>query len=243
MRRLWWLPVLVLVHSFSAQADTTGTAAKLANELEVGIVVAGGNSDAQTYTVKEQTVYPWGGNLIKGFGHYLLGKSAGLKTAENWDLGARYERELSDAFSVFGQYKLDSNVFAGLDLRHTFDAGGKYFIIKQEGQQLFNETGYRFTSENRLAPAATVGSHFARVYFEYNRSLGELVTAKLGLELLPNFSNSNDYQANLEAALLASLSPVFSVKSAYTIQYRNQPAGAGKNRSDTLFTTSIVAKF
>ncbi len=215
----------------------------LQNESEAGIVIAAGNSDTQTYTLKHQTVYTFDQNIVKGFGRYLLGKTSGATTAENWELGARYERELSAALGVFGQYRLDKNAFAGLDLRHAIDAGGKYFFIKAEGEQFFNETGYRFTSEHRLAPAATVSSHFIRLYFEYNRALGELLTAKLGLELLPNLSTSRDYQANFEASLLTTLSPLFSLKTSYTGQYRNQPAGAGKKRLDSLFTTALVAKF
>lgn len=215
----------------------------IANQTEAGIVIAAGNSDTQTYTLNHETVYTTDGNVIKVFGKYLLGKTSGATTAETWELGARYERNLSADLAVFGQYRLDRNAFAGLDLRHAIDVGGKYYFIKREGEQLFNETGYRFTSEERLAPPATVTSHFVRAYFEYNRALGELVTAKLALELLPNLSTSKDYQANGEASILTTLSPLFSLKMAYTAQYRNQPAAAGKKRLDSLFTTSLVAKF
>ncbi len=243
MDRFLKLGGLLLAFCLSAAAAETAPAKALANESELGIVVAGGNSDTQTFTAKHETVYTFDSNITKLFGHYLLGKSGGIKTSENWDIGARYERDFPPSLAAFAQYKLDSNVLAGLDLRHTIDAGGKYYFWKEPGQQLFNETGYRFTSENRLGPAVTVNSHFIRLYFEYNRNLSELITAKLGVELLPNLSDSKGYQANLEAAILASLSPVFSIKTGYSLQYRNQPAGVGKKRTDSLFTTSVVAKF
>lgn len=244
MRRQRWFSLFFLLLSLSARADEAGTKQKdLANESEVGIVIAGGNSDAQTYTMKHSSAYTWSDNLAKAFGRYLLGKTSGATTAENWEVGARYERSFPPSLAAFTQYRLDGNTLAGLDRRHSIDAGGKYYFLKEEGQELFNETGYRFTSEKRLGPAVTVNSHFARLYFEYNRTLGELAAAKLGLELLPNFSDSKDYQANLEASLLATLSPVFSLKVSYTTQYRNQPAGAGKKRTDSLFTTALVAKF
>ncbi len=237
------ISVLLLLGAVAARAETPAAANPLANESELGIVASSGNSDAQTFSVKQLSVYTWDANILKGFGRYLLGKTGGITSAESGELGARYERNFGDTLAGFGQYRLDKNGFAGLDLRHTLDAGAKYYFLKEEKQQLFNETGYRYTSEHRLLPTATVASHFVRLYFEYNTQFSEAVGAKLGLELLPNLSTSADYQANLEAAVTATMSSLFSMKVGYLGQYRNQPATAGKKRLDSLFTTSLVAKF
>jgi putative salt-induced outer membrane protein len=243
MTRHWLLLPLLLGFSAFGAEEAAFPVRPLTNETEVGIVIASGNSDTETYTARHFTAYSWDGNLAKIFGRYLLGKTSGATTAESWEVGARYERDLTPDLAVFAQYRLDRNSFAGLDLRHAIDGGGKYYFVREEGRQFFNETGYRFTSEDRLGPTVTVDSHFVRVYFEYNRALGDLITAKIGLELLPNLSTANDYQANLEISMLASLSPIFSLKTGYLVQYRNQPAGVGKKRLDSLFTTSLVAKF
>lgn len=215
----------------------------LLHESEAGVIVATGNSDTQTYSVKQTTSYKWAANLAKFTGSYLLGKSAGIENARAWDLGLRYEREISERVSAFAAYQVDSNVFTGVDLRHSVDLGGKYFFLKTDSVTVSNETGYRFLSENLLQPSRTVNSHLGRLQFEWLQKWNDFVSHKFYVEYLPNFSTWQDYRINVEPSLSIMLSKVFSLKLAYLMQYRNVPAAFGKKRFDSLYTTSLVAKF
>ncbi len=226
--------------SFSSAADE---APKWAHESQAGVVLTTGNTDSQTYSFKQTTSYAWTGNLATLNARYLMGKSDGILNARTWSAGLRYERQIWEMLSGFGAYTMDGNTFSGIELRHAFDIGGKYYWYKTDQTVLFNELGYRYTTERLLGPSRTLNSHFGRLYAEWSQNWNKSFSSKVFVEYLPNFSNTDDYQANAEPSLSMILTDIFSVKLAYLMQYRNLPPTAGKKRLDTTYTTSLVAKF
>jgi hypothetical protein len=213
------------------------------HESEASAVIASGNADNQTYSLGQKTQYLWAEDAIKTNARYLLGKSGGLETARNWAVGGRYERSLSTPLSAYLGYQLDSNIFANLDYRHTGDLGAKYFFLKNKPQVVFSELGYRLTQENQLNPSQSLTSHFVRIYTEWGSDWTPTLSSKVYVEYLPNITRSQDWQLNSELSLAVMLNEIFSLKTGYLFLYRNTPAGVGKKQLDTLFTTSLVAKF
>jgi len=63
----------------------------------------------------------------------------------------------------------------------------------------------------------------------------------LWVEYLPNLDESEDYSLNGEASINAAIDNTFSVKTAYLVKYDNVPAA--EYRTDSLFSTSLIAKF
>lgn len=222
--------------------------AKLAHESQAGLVLTSGNSDTQTYSAKQETSYHWSENTANLTGSFLIGKASGTTTAKKWDLGVRYDRLIIEALSAFTGYQIDANPFSGTDFRHTFDLGGKYRFLKSDTRALFTEAGYRLTAEkftldNGATSNGSLTSHMSRVYVEWSESWNDSVSSKLWAEYLQSFTNTKDYRFNIEPSVSVLLSQAFSLKVAYLINYRNVPAVAGKKTTDTLYTTSLVAKF
>lgn len=238
---------LTLITSFLFAAEKTDKE-KLSHESEAGVILASGNSETQTYNVKQETSYGFSKNTIKFTGSYLLGKNAGVQTAKKWDLGLRYDRALSDNLSIYSSYQIDSLPFAGTQSRHTVDLGGKYSLLKDETHEVDTEFGYRltkesFTSDNGVTSTGYLTSHMSRLYFVWNAKWNESISSKLWTEYLQSYTNTKDYRFNLEPSLSMVLTKVFSIKLAYLVNFRNVPAVAGKKTVDTLYTTSLVAKF
>lgn len=243
-----YISIVVLFTSFVCVAETVSTEGKWAHDSEAGLVVAGGNSDSQTYNLKQETSYAWTGNTIKLNGSYLLGKTLGLTTAKKWDLGVRYDREITEVMSGFVGYQIDSSPFSGTYLRHSADIGLKYHFIKAETRALFAEAGYRMTAEqftldNGDTKSGDLTSHMSRLYIEWVEKWTEALSSKLWAEYIQSYTNTQDYRLNLEPSISVLLSKTFSLKTAYLLNYRNTPAVAGKKTTDTLLTTSLVAKF
>ncbi len=237
--------ILFSTLGFSAASESK---ASLAHESEAGVILASGNSETQTYSVKQVTSYDWSENSTKLTGSYLLGKTSGTETAKKWDLGLRYERAFSSHLSAFSSYQVDSLPFAGTQLRHTVDLGAKYSLLKSQEHELGSELGYRltkesFTTDNGLTTNGYLTSHMSRFYIEWNAKWSEAVSSKLWSEYLQSYTNTRDYRFNLEPSLSVLLNKVFSIKLAYLVNFRNVPAVAGKKTIDTLYTTSLVAKF
>lgn len=230
--------IAVLVFLFSGAAF-----AEFKNESEAGVVITSGNSRTNTYNAKTITQYLFDKNTLRLEASYLQAKQSGVLSAENWLLGLRYERELSEKLSVFLGQSVESDPFAGFLQRYNSDLGAKYYLYKLEKNFVwFAEGGYRFTREN-----STGGVHQnfqkARFYTEAEKFWSEATSTKLWVEYIPNFTVSQAWLLNGEASVASALNSTFSVKTAYLVRYNNRPPVAKADKTDTTFTTALVAKF
>ena len=215
--------------------------AEYKNESSAGVVVTSGNAQTSSISLKQKSEYDWNGNVLKAFGDFLTASNKGVESAYNWDLGLRYERELSDRFSVFLGERVDSDKYQNLLQRYSTDIGGKYSFIKDETWNWLSEAGYRFSRENY--PYGFKNFNFLRFYNELERHFSKTVSAKWWIEYLPNITLWQAYQLNTELSLSAVLTDIFSIKSGYLIRYYNAPPTGTVYKTDTAFTTAIVAKF
>lgn len=216
-----------------------------AHESEIGIATVSGNTETETYNVKQKTSYTFDFNQFTLAARYLRATSAGIESARNWDGSLRYDRELSPWFSVFASNGLESDVFAGYVQRTNYDVGAKYVIIKTEPTNWISELGYRYTDTQFTvtAPGRDDVSHLVRAYTEIIQALGAQASGRLWVEYLPNLSESKEYRLNLEPSIVAQLTGIFSLKTGYLIKYQNQVVAPVTERTDRFFTTSLVAKF
>jgi putative salt-induced outer membrane protein len=250
------LVVFLCVASAKAQAPDVHTDQGATNESEASIVALSGNAESTTYSGKQATSYKLDLNKLAFAGRYqqvfatppTLGARVSQETARNWLGSLRYERELSEKFSLFAQQSAESDVFAGLNQRYNTDLGAKYQIYKDDLTDWSSELGYRYSSEFRVGAAATnsntdVRLHFARIYTKVTHKISDNVTAALWVEYLPNFTQTDDWQRNAEASITSQVSKIFSLKTAYLERYRNTLVGTARENSDRSFTTAIVAKY
>ncbi|RZA09500.1 MAG: DUF481 domain-containing protein [Proteobacteria bacterium] len=232
---LWSGLACLCLFSSAAHADFT-------NDAELGVIVTNGNSKTQSLSVKDQSRYTWDKNVVQFNALGLRAENNDILSAKNWALALRYERELSSIFNAFAAQSAEGDRFNGIRQRFNSDLGAKYFIYKLEKNiTWFAEAGYRFTKENSTAGLRN-NFQKARLYTEAEKYWNPTVSTKLWAEYLPNFTVGEGWLFNAEASVSATLTSVFAVKSAYLLRYNNlPPVAAGK--SDTGFTTSLVAKF
>lgn len=231
---------LALVSPFVVSASALEN---LHNETEVGAIVVTGNASTKTLNVRQRTDFAWGEKHdIRFEGQYLNGHTGPIETVRRWLLGLRYGHRLDERKSVFVGQNVESDVFAGIDRQYNTDVGLRYLIGQTEAMEWHAEAGYRFQSEEPTV-GSTSHDHLARLYTELNYRYSEFVLAKTDFEYLPNFSDSDDYDLIGEVALYTALSSILSFKTGYEVRYRSVLAGAARERTDTLFTTALVAKF
>jgi putative salt-induced outer membrane protein len=217
------------------------------NESQVAIVQTGGNTISDSYSLKQVSAYVVGQNTFKGSGDFLQSRSEDLttgvssETAFRWDAGLRYERSVSERWSAFVGYLLESDKYAGFMQRHNTDLGGKYAIIKSANFNLVSEAGYRYIQQNNTDGTQPYSNN-GRLYLEAIYQLNASNSAKLWFEYLPNFTTSAAWKANSEASISSAISSIFSLKVAYLTNINNEPV-AGKKKTDTTLTTALVAKF
>jgi putative salt-induced outer membrane protein len=211
------------------------------NESGLGVVMTSGNTDTSTVSLAQKNVDIIGKNVYKFDGSYLRASNQGAEQALQWSLGLRYERELDKEFNAYVAETVMSDRYQGIDQRYSSDVGAKYFIKKSEAINWSTELGYRFTRENY--PYGFKNLDFIRLYNEIERTFHKGLSMKWWVEYLPNITEWKGYQFNTEFSLLVALNETFSLKSAYQLRYYNEPPLGVAHTTDTIFTTSLVAKF
>lgn len=229
--------LIVLAASFPPFAS-----ADLTNETAAGITSTSGNSQVTSINLTQLNGYSWEANTFKLSGRYLLTSNEDIDTANNWGLGLRYERTFHERFSGFVAQGLEANTFAGILQNYITDLGGKYVLLKDEIYAWSIEGGYRYSLENRTDGDENA-YHLLRAYSDLAVSLEKNVTAKFSAEYLPNLTESENWQFNSEAALISALSEFLSLKVGYLLKYRNLLIPGAKEKTDTVFTTALVAKW
>ncbi len=238
--KVTWIALAILLVTQPGLSPAFGEDG-MKHESEAGVVITSGNTTTQSFNLKHETVSTWASNLLKGNARYLKSSTGGIETGRSWNIGLRYERALSDRFSLFLGQAIESDPFAGYLQRYNTDLGAKYGIIQEKELTWFAEGGYRFSRENRIVPP-NLNNHMLRVYTEATRAWNESFSTKLWVEYLPNLTTSADWQLNSELSLSAVLTSIFSIKAGYLVKYDGLPAGGAKT-TDTLFTTALVAKY
>lgn len=210
------------------------------NESEVAVIVTSGNTETESYSAKQKTGYTFDQNVVVGSGSYLRQRSAGVETAKNWDANLRYERILSDKWSVFLQVGAESNPYSDIIQRDNQDLGGKYFFDKRENNEFFGEFGAR--ASKTYSSTGVVNETHGRLYIEYNHPFSETVQARLWTEYIHNFSKQMANRVSAEPSLYVALNRIFSMKLAYLVK-KDQAAVPPTKEIDATTTVSLVAKF
>ncbi len=211
------------------------------NESEAGVVVANGNSKSQSYNLKQTNSYGWTQDELKFHGRYLDVSSLGVTSAENWLLTVRYERIINPVWSTFVAETASGDRFAGIDQKYASDIGAKYQILKQDHFTWSAEAGYRYSEEHQTNKH-THTQHIGRFYTEVTKDIGIASSGKVSLEYLPDLTSEKDFQVNSESSISSILTDVLSIKITYQLKFDNTPAKAGAVKTDTVFTTGLVAK-
>ena len=247
---------LILVSLFSfASADFSWAQSEAAvkspwtNESQAAVVQTSGNSETESYSLKQESSFTKTDNVYKAKASYLKtsaeNKTTGVdeETARRWDAGLRYERTLSERWSAFAGYLVESDKYAGYINRHNSDIGAKDLVAKEENYNVISEAGYRYVHQNNFG-STNENTHYnsVRLYLEGNYQFNATNSGKLWVEYLPNLDVSKDYQYNWEASVSSALSSVFSLKVAYLSKTDNEPV-ANAEKTDTTLTTALVAKF
>lgn len=213
------------------------------NESELSAVQVGGNTKSESYSVRQKTAYTFDFNKMVASGRYLQTKSGSTETAKAWDASLRYERELSNLWSVFIQQGAESDYYSGYIQRDNSDFGFKYYFIKNATDTFFSELGLRYIKTNYATNTEPTSSTNGRLYVEYGSQLNETTSAKLWAEYLPNFKDSDAWLLNYEPSLSVMLNKTFSLKLSYLVKVHNKTNSPEEKKEDTTFTTSLVAKF
>ena len=241
--------ILFLIFSNFVFADNAPLKEGFNHESEVSIVDVSGNSSAETYSVKQKTVYKQELNSLSLTANYLDGRATQqnlttgvLSSADThkWDAGIRYDRNFNEKSGAFLGQLAESDESAGYTQRDNTDLGLKYLPIIADDRKLQTELGYRYTKTNGLG--AVTYTDFVRAYVEYTKVWNPQTSGKIWIEHLFNTKESAKYLTNYEASITVVLNSLLSMKVAYLAKFHNYTVAPWEKQLDSIFTTALVAK-
>jgi putative salt-induced outer membrane protein len=188
-------------------------------------------------------------DVAGNYGRAAAGADEDMKTSvENLQGRIRYDRFLSDHWSVFLAQSARKDRFQGLDLRLNFDPGVAYYLFDVEKHRLWAELGYDFQYDIRDGAALqaameplskTDSQHSARAFAGYENNLNDVLRFNTGLEYLQSVSESKNWRLSWDVGLTSSISTAFSLATTFSLRYDNNPL-PGVENTDTVTALNLV---
>jgi putative salt-induced outer membrane protein len=216
---------------------------KFSHESEASIVQLAGNTELETYNGKTTNVYQAEAYTLGFGGHYTLGTAGEFETARNWDINAKAGKVLNPQWDTNLGVVYEGNEFAGFETRTNVDVGGTWKMYALDSLKQHFDIGYRYTDEKPINDLPHNRDSKIRLYAERDQKIQENLSYKIWLEYLPNLTTPEDYQISFEPSMQVAINQTFALKVAYKGMYDNVPAAEGLERFDSVYTTSLIAKF
>jgi putative salt-induced outer membrane protein len=160
----------------------------------------------------------------------------------------RYDRFLSEHWSLFVAQSGRKDRFQGLALRLNFDPGLAFYIFDEDKHRLWLEAGYDLQydiRENEFLRAATPPldktetRHSARGFFGYENNINEILRFNTGVEYIQSVQQSKNWRLNWDSGVTSAISNKFSLSTTFSLRYDNNPL-AGVRKTDTITALNLV---
>jgi putative salt-induced outer membrane protein YdiY len=185
-------------------------------------------------------------------------RTSDMRTAiENYQAKIRYDRFLTERFTVFGALSLRRDRFQSLDLRLNIDPGVAYYFVTEPKQQLWGELGYDFQYDVRTKAAVDAAAeaaeedpdkkkldktevrHSGRLFVGYSNNLTEQVGVLTGLEYLQGIPETTNWRLNWDLGLTSKIAGNFSLAVTFSLKYDHNPL-PNVAHTDTSTSVSLV---
>lgn len=232
------------------------TDVKEASELKLsaGGLLASGNSRSMALTGAGQLrlrrmANEYSASVAGNYGRSAATPEDDMQTSvENLQGRVRYDRFLSDHWSLFVAQSARKDRFQGLDLRLNFDPGVAYYVFDVEKHRLWAELGYDFQHDIRTNAALlaattpierTESRHSVRGFAGYENNINEALRFTTGVEYIQSVQETENWRLNWDVGLTSAISNAFSLSTTFSLRYDNNPL-EGVRETDTLTALNLV---
>ncbi len=249
MKRRIVLSVVFIMLALPCLANAEeGTASERpwSDSAELSLVQIGGNAESFTIGFKNLYQYKWSNALfaLKAggirsestvFTRFAVGSLGNFvtreeekteKTAENYYINGKYNRNISEIFFWFAGGGWDRNEFAGIKNRYSAFGGVGNIWLDSERRKFKTDYGIQYTKETPVFKVEDFDENYAAVRFSYNyfQKIFRTSTFTQDFEWISNLDETSDYRASLLNALSTAINSYISLKVGLDLFYDNQPA-------------------
>ena len=243
---------------------------------EVTFVLTSGNATSSTLGLANTTHYRWENALVQLAAGAVRAESgiatriasgtvddftitkttATEKTAENYFVESRYDRDLSESTYIFGGTGWDRNTFAGVQNRYAFVAGAGRTWADEETRRFKSDLGLTYTIQKDVIenPNTEEGFGGVRATLDFFQSLTATTDLTSLLVVDENLKHSDDLRGDWTNSVTVAMSDNLALKASLQILFDNAPALvaiplgteqvlAPLQKSDRSLTLALVVNF
>lgn len=253
-RQIWWSGALAIVFglatpaaTFAQDEDTMITAAEAssfetdddiawkANAVFSGLLVTG-NAENYSFGGNGLVAHKFFDNELTftadgAYGRAQNGAGDLETNTKNWTTRLRYDRYLSNVFTLFASTFYNQNEPSGFENRYGAAGGYSHFLIKNDASTFKYELGYDYTFEDRVG-GVEANIHSARAFLQATHKFNENVYVGQDVETLFNLTNGDDIRINTLTSLNVTMTQKMSLQLAYQVRFDNDPV-SGFEKTDT----------
>ncbi len=239
--RCWWVAIGCVV--LLAGPARAGEDSRWRNTLKFGYVRTTGNTDTQTFSLREESSLDLSPDryFLKGEG--LFAEDDSRTTASHWFLGLRYERVFRERWFGLLTARYLKDTFAGYDTRLSGGPGLGCEVIKTERHYLKAMASALYVYENYAA--AEEGSDTypsGSVAGEYRWEILANLRFKQTGEYQVNLEETDAYFVSSETSLEAKVNDLVALEVAYILAYQGSPPD-GTDSTDAKFLTTLNVSY
>jgi putative salt-induced outer membrane protein len=214
----------------------------------VGLTIARGNTDTTLFSLTSHAERKWAHddvNLgVEGlYGESkLLGSTKSTETAESLHGFAQDNVNFTDRFYGYGRVDGLHDGIADIEYRVTLAPGAGYYFIKNKVTDLSAEVGPGYIFERLDSESQSFAT--LRIAEKFHYAISAHARLWESIEFLPQVDNFNNYIANSELGVEASLnkSDRLLLRTVLQDTYNSIPA-PGRLKNDLKLIASLVFKF
>lgn len=216
------------------------------NVAELSAVVTGGNSEATTYSFKNDYNYAWdsanfnfkiGGFRADSttFSRFATGTADNFviveektteTTAEKYFMNLKYDRKINEKFFWFTGLDWDRNEFAGIDNRYALSAGVGNIWVDTDRRKFRTDYGIQYTKEDLIFEQPGFDDSYASAIASYKwfEAIGKNSTFTQDFKFNLNLDDTDDFRAELDNGFATAISSKVALKIGLLFLFDNQPA-------------------
>ncbi|MFZ5876534.1 MAG: DUF481 domain-containing protein [Nitrospirota bacterium] len=210
--------------------------------LELSYIQTGGNTESKTLAAAGKAERMFERGKVTGEFNAIYGEKEGVTSDKAWMARGKYDHFISPRAFGYLSETFERNVFKGVEIRYTTQAGLGYEFIKTPSDLLKGEAGIGYIRENPISPFDDLGYMTGRVYGEYEHAFEDKTRFLQTAEYLPAIEGGEGFLFREESSIVANLMGNFALKVSYAVYYDSEPQ-PGFFKTDQLFKTSVLYTF
>jgi putative salt-induced outer membrane protein YdiY len=141
---------------------------------------------------------------------------------ENWMSQLRYDRFLSETFSLYGLGRVNRDAPAGFDFNYGGSAGLAHFLYKSDMTTFKYELGFDAVRQ-RFIDRFEQNVYSVRGFLQYTHKFSDTTFLGQDVEGLYNVQESEDWRLNTLTSLNLKMTEKVAFQLGYVIRVDNQP--------------------